>query len=230
MRRCISVLLSILLLSACGAEGRTSGPVPESNPPSVSQPAPEPSSASGESPQPPQSEKVPDTSLTESEEPEMTGQRSNALFSEIGSAFSAGLSKESYSYYTCYSDGASVILEIGVTDEAAVDDFLAAWTGTKWDKLLKIPGSVSQSRQEEFAERAGKLDLGPGVDFHVTARDGPAFTETGRIFISAAVTGTEPWEDIPQEIKDLAGEMGIPEDMLFYFCHASGGAVTNTVS
>lgn len=156
-------------------------------------------------------------------------QRANALFSDLNTLFS--LSKESYSYFTCYSGGGPVTLEIGVTDEAAVDDYLAAWTGTKWDRLLKVPGRVSQARQEEFAQAAGKLDLGPDVSFYVTARNGPSLTETGRIFISVTVTSTEPWEDIPQAIKDLAGEMDIPEDMLFFLCNiTSGDAIANSVS
>lgn len=237
MKRILSALCAALLvlsLAACGGKESPSSQK-ESRPSStaevIPESTPEPSSTPEESPQPPQSEEAPDPSLSESEEEqEANSRRANALFSEIGTAFSAGLSKESYSYFTCYNDGASVVLEIGVTDEAAVDAYLTAWTGTKWDKLLKVPGRVSQARQEEFAEAAGKLDLGPNVDFHVTARDGPSLTETGRIFISATVTDAEPWEDIPQEIKDLANEMGVPEDMLFYLCHASGGAVTNTVT
>lgn len=240
MKQIISVFFALLLLAACGTgrQASTSDPKPESSPSSISQSALELSSTGSEpggssfpdgASQPPQGDKNPDTPM-ETDEREANNRRANELFSDLNEFFS--LSKESYSYFTCGFDGdpgGPVVLEIGVMDEAAVDAYFSTWTGTKWDKLLKVPGRVSQARQEKFAEAAEKLDLGPNVDFHVTARDGPSFTETGRIFISATVTDAEPWEDIPQEIKDLASEMGIPEDMLFYLCHASGRDVTNTV-
>lgn len=177
--------------------------------------------------QPSQGEAAPESSPAGAEGEEALSQRSNALFSEINAAF-RGLSKDSYSYFTCYQENNAVVLEIGVTDEAAVDAFLAAWTGTKWDTLLKIPGSASQAKQERFAEEAEKLAIGPNVDVHITARDGPAYTENGRILISATVTNRKPWEDIPPEIKELAGEMGIPEYMIYYICHSDDGTVTNT--
>lgn len=238
IKRLIPMMLALLfVLTGCGAEERLPAMEPKREPSSASEPSAPESEPGPEEPafpegssQPSQGEEAPDPSLTESEqEQEANGRRANALFSEIGGAFSEGLSKESYSYYTCYSDGGSVILEIGVTDEAAVDAFLASWTGTKWDTLLKIPGSASQARQEEFAERAEKLAIGPNIDIHITAHNGPSYTENGRIFISAAVTNMKPWEDIPQEIKDLADEMGIPEYMLYYICHSDDGTVTNTI-
>lgn len=265
MKRCIAILLALLVLTACGTGGQAPAPEPESSPSSISGPAPEPSSSEAspvpesssvpeesssnesepeESTPPPQSEQDPD--LGPQENPDTSGmysademalvERENELYIALFDVFSDGLSKESYSYYTCYREDGSVVLEIGVTDEAVVDAYLAAWTGAKWDKLVKTPGRVSQATQEEFAEKAGKLDLGPDVNFEVRAEDGLYHSEKWKILTSvhAPREQAELWKELPQKIKDLAKEMGIPEDMLDYMpprYPASGtnpdGTVTN---
>lgn len=182
----------------------------------------------------------PDTSVMYTDEENAAWQREFAFVDEIDAAFSQNLSKESYSYYYAYSEGAGkemkLVLEIGVIDEAAVDAHLAAWTGTKWDKLVKKPGSASQAKQEAFVKEAEKLDLGPDVNFEIRAEDGFHFSEKWKILTSvyAPQEQAELWKELPQKIKDLAKEMGIPEIMLDYIpprYSASGtnpdGTVTN---
>lgn len=204
-------LIFILLLAACGTAGKTSEPSSQGV-----------SAGNGASAS--EGKAGPDAAGPGPEGQESADRRANALFSELSGVYPGGPSKESYSYFTCYRDGDQVVLEIGVTDDAAIDAYLAAWTGSKWDKLIKVPGRVSQARQEEFAQRAGMLDLGPDVAFHVTARDGPSLKETGRIFISVTAAELEPWEEIPQKILDLAKEMGVPEDMFSYLCNVTSAA------
>lgn len=244
MKRCTAILLALalLVLTAC-AVGQAPSPEPESGPSPVSEAAPELSSSEGssvpgyssapEEPSQPESipapepdhagdpdqgpQENPDTSLVpETEEQKANHQRAANLHAEIREAFPTGLAKESFSYYTCYSDGGPVILEIGVMNEAAVDAYLSTWTGTKWDTLLKVPGSVSQAGQEEFARKAEKLDLGPDVSFSVTPYDGLYAGEYGKIFVSAFVNSREDRENLSQTINAFANEMGVPEDMLAY--------------
>lgn len=246
MKRFVPIFLILLLLTACGTGGSASVPEPESSPSSVSETAPTPSSSLPESPSvpeessqpepvpdpkpepapPSQSEEDPDlgpqenpdTSVMYSADEMTLVERENDLYSDLFTIFSNELPKESYSYYTCYRENGSVILEIGVVDEATIDAYLAAWTGAQWDKLVKTPGRVSQAKQEEFAEKAGKLDLGPDVNFEVRAENGLYHGEKWKILTSlqAPREQAELWKELPQKIKDLAREMGIPEDMLDY--------------
>lgn len=200
-------------------------------------PAPEPDHAgdpdwplSGEDPDtgPPDMgpQENPDTSVMYTDEENAAWQREFAFVDEIDDAFSQNLPKECYSYFYAYGEGTGnemkLVLEIGVTDEAALDAYLAAWTGTKWDKLVKKPGRASQAKQEEFAERANKLDLGPDVYLEVRPDGGSTNTEYGKILVSV---GNKRWRDAEQAVKDLAKEMGIPEDMLSYLEPRSTGSV-----
>ena len=168
----------------------------------------------------------PDTSVMYTPEENAAWQREFAFVDEIDDAFSRELPKKCYSYYSAYGEGAGaemkLVLEIVVTDEAALDAYLSAWTGTRWDKLMKKPGRVSQAKQEEFAERANKLDLGPDVYLEVRPDGGSTNTEYGRILVSV---GDKRWKEAEQAVKDLAKEMGIPEDMLSYLEPRPTGSV-----
>lgn len=217
MKQIRPLLLALLLLTACGTSGQASEASSASESAPMSAPAPSSVESEPKASSRPPSEEPSDTILPKTED-EANRQRASALFSDLNERFDP--SKEIYSYFTCYSNGGPVVLEIGIIDEAAVDAYLASWTGTKWDQLVKVLGSVSQARQEEFARRAEALDLGPEIlSFHVRARNGPAFTETGRIFLSVTVPATRPLDDIPQKIKDLAQEMDVPEEMFVFLCN-----------
>lgn len=167
-----------------------------------------------------------DTSVMYSDEENAARERERNFHFEIVDAFSQGLSKESYSYYTSYGEGdgdeMQLVLEIGVTDEAAVDSFLASWTGTKWDRLVKKTGTVSQARQEEFCEKVEQLNLGPNVYLYSRPEAGNHGGENGKILVSlnldlyAPLEEVERWREMPQAIIDFAAENGIPENMLGY--------------
>lgn len=64
MKRCIAIMLSLLLLTACGTEARPSDPGPESSPSSISEPAPGPSSSEPE----PEPESAPEESSVPEED------------------------------------------------------------------------------------------------------------------------------------------------------------------
>lgn len=259
MKRCITILLALLVLTACGTGGQAPAPEPESSPSSISGPAPEPSSSEASSvpesssvPEevtpPPQSEEDsnlgpqenPDTSGMYTDEENVANLKELEFYSEIARTFSQELPKESYSYYNGHLEGNKLVLEIGVMDEAAVDDYLASWTGTKWDRLMKKPGRVSQAKQEEFARKAEQLEFAPGVSvcgIHAGLGDSES-GETNKIevtlYIDLPPEERGPWLEIPQQIKELAQEMAIPEDMLNYGImpiwdarHSSDGTVTN---
>ena len=168
----------------------------------------------------------PDTSQMYSEEENAAWQREFAFYGEVLNGFPQGLPKESYSYYTTYGEGTGndmqLVLEIGVIDEAAVDNFLASWTGMKWDKLVKKPGTISQAEQEAFCEKVEQLDLGPNVYIDSRPEAGLYGGEMGKILVSisldlyASQEEVARWQEMPQAIKDFAAENGIPENMLGY--------------
>lgn len=253
MKRCIAILLALLVLTACAAGGEAPATESEGSPSSVSEavPAPAPSEPSPaetvpgsssvpeEVPSPadvtpPEPDGLPvdgkeinpdtvgpqdnvDTSGMYTDEENAAWQKEFAFVNEIDYAFIYEVPKESYSYYSAYGEGSGkemqLVLEIGITDEAALDAYLSAWTGTKWDKLVKKPGSASQAKQEEFAEKASKLDIGPNTYLDVQPDSGSSNTEYGKILVS--VSG-EHRKEAEQAVKALAKEMGIPEDMLSY--------------
>lgn len=172
------------------------------------------------------SQENPDTSVMYTDEENAAWQREFAFVDEINAAFSQSLPKECYSYWSAYGEGTGndmkLVLEVGVTDETVLDAYLSAWTGTKWDKLVKKPGRASQAKQEEFAERANKLDLGPNAYLEVRPDGGSTNTEYGKILVSV---GNKDWREAEQAVKDLAKEMGIPEDMLSYLEPRPNGSV-----
>lgn len=122
-----------------------------------------------------------------------------------------------------------VLVEIGVTDEAVIDALFASWTGEKWDKLVKVPTDCSMAKQEEFIERAHDLDWGPGVDLYCYADDRDNFLSSrwdlpwpriiawAELIQGTPAEGTEAdWLEMPQQLKDLAKEMGVPEEIIFW--------------
>ena len=206
MKRLVLIFLALLLLTACGTAGQAPAPEPESNLPSGSQSSSEASRGW--------------------ETPEEKQQREGRLFSDVFDKFYAELPKESYSYYTERLDPKSqeIVLRIGVTDEAAVDAYLAAWTGERWDRLVKEPARVSQARQEEFADAAQELEIDPAIYF--IANPGSGFFdagEKGKIFVTCMMTDPDAsaeemalWAEAPSALWELAEEMAIPEDMIQY--------------
>lgn len=229
MKRCLAILLSLLLLTACAAGGQAPAPepsaVPES-PSSVSKPAPEvsssePSSAPEESSVP--EEPVPAPELPEGMNPDVGGggpqenpdptapdfgdesyydvftRRAEPLLEALRPALKE--IEDDYSYFSVWvADGSlDVVLEMGVIHEDKVDRFLADWTGPAWDQLEKKPGRWPAAAQEAFAAGAAKLDLGPGVNIR-------AQTAVG----SPEVVSVNVWlEDLyaPQEEVDRWAQM-----------------------
>lgn len=161
-----------------------------------------------------------------------------ALWKQMtAAADSSQLPKDSYSYI-CVDhydnrfifNEKRVMLEIGVIDEAAVDEFLASWEGEKWDKLVKLPGSCSVAAQEEFARRAEEeITLGPGAQLvvyvGVAGGNSPGSHAQPERFLGPRLVATAKlspaaraadWQEMPQQVKDLAQEMGIPEEILHW--------------
>lgn len=162
-----------------------------------------------------------------------------ALWKQMtAAADSSRLSKDSYSYICVdhydnrflFFNEKRVMLEIGVIDEAAVDEFLASWTGEKWDKLVKIPGDCSVAKQEEFARRAEEeIYLGPGVQLAayvgVAGGNSPGSHAQPERFLGPRIAASvklspsakaADWQEIPQQLKDLAAEMGVPEEIIHW--------------
>lgn len=219
MKHCIPIFLALLLLVGCAAGGQASDSdsKPESGPSSVSQPALGPASSPEKSPQPSQSEEASD------EVRNPTSQRYERLFSRVQDSLLSELPETSYSYLSLYDDGPEIVLRIGVTDEAAVDACLAAWTGERWDRLVKEPALYSRAKRAEFVEKANALDFGPEVN--VLIGSFPPFWNDEKVVIAMMVVmadhyapreEVEKWQEMPQEIKNLARETGIPEDLIDY--------------
>lgn len=163
-----------------------------------------------------------------------------ALWKQMtAAADSSRLPKDSYSYICVdhynnrflFFNEKRVMLEIGVIDEAAVDEFLASWEGEGWDKLVKLPGNCSVATQEEFARRAEEeIYLGPGVQLvaYVGVAGGnspgshaqPERFLGPRISVSVKLSSSAKaadWQEMPQQLKDLAKEMGVPEEIVHWF-------------
>lgn len=167
----------------------------------------------------------------------------HTLYHQVWDAFHERVPKDSYSYYLLdyYSDETTrllfinrwkVKLEIGVVDEAVIDKFLASWNGEQWDKLVKVPSDCSRALQEEFVEKAESLDWDPKIEFHIGIED--MRNDFGWVFSSHAdrewpilycwvtlAEGTPEeeaanWQELPQAVKELAIEMGIPLDHIYY--------------
>lgn len=208
MKRLICLILALLIFTACGAGGQAlvSDPEPESGPSLGSE------SSSGAS--------------RKWETLEEKRAREGRLFSDIYDHFYDELPKESYSYYTERLDPKSqeIILRIGVTDEAALDAYLADWTGERWDRLVKEPARVSQARQEQFADAAQELEIDPAIYFIANPGDGFFDAgEKGKIFVTCMMTDPDAsaeemalWAEAPSALWELAAEMAIPEDMIQY--------------
>lgn len=196
MKRCLaillSLLLSLLLLTACAAGGQAPAPElsaePES-PSSVSEPAPAPAPESSSVPEEPVpapepqegmnpdvggggAQENPDTSEADPAAPDFGDRTYSDVFAQRAEPLREALLpalkaiEEDYSYFLVWAadESLDVVLEIGVIHEDKVDRFLADWTGPAWDQLEKKPGRWPVAAQEAFAAEAAKLDLGPGVN------------------------------------------------------------------
>lgn len=219
MKHCIPIFLALLLLVGCAAGGQASAsdPKPESGQSPVAEPTPESSSTPEGSSQPPRSEETPGGVQ------DPAGERYQRLFSRVQDSLLSELPETSYSYLSLYDDGPEIVLRIGVTDEAAVDACLAAWTGERWDRLVKEPALYSRAKRAEFVEKANALDFGPEVN--VLIGSFPPFWNDEKVVIAMMVVmadhyapreEVEKWREMPQEIKNLARETGIPEDLIDY--------------
>lgn len=219
MKRCITILLALLILTACAAGGQSGSPETESGPSSVSEPSSVPGPVPAQEPdQPPQEEINPDFGWGPEDE------RINQLIGAVQDNLLPQLPETSYSYLTLYQDGEDVVLKIGVLDEPAADACLAAWTGEKWDKLVKEPALYSRALRAEFVEKAEQLDFGP--DARVTIGAFPPMWDNENVVFGVMLllpesyaSGEEPnpWKTaMPQQLADLAKEMGIPEDVIDY--------------
>lgn len=212
MKRCIVILLALLVLTACGTGTRPSTPEAEISSSSASEPAPGPSSS-----EPSQEELNPDFGWGPEDE------RVNQLIRAVQDDLLPQLPETSYSYLTLYQDGPEVVLKIGMVDEAAVDACLAAWTGETWDRLVKEPALYSRAMRAEFVERAEQLDFGP--DVKVIIGTFPPMWDNENVVFGVMITVPESLasqeevkrlEEMPQQLLDLAEEMGIPEDVIDY--------------
>lgn len=235
MKRCIAILLTLtlLLLSACGT-GQAPASEPENSPSSVSEPSsvgsvPESSSVPEESSQP-ESVPDPDPNPDSDWEPNpdtadmvIPYDRLNELRYRVQEAFLAELPEASYNHFDLYYEGTEIVLAIAVTDEAAMDAYLAGWTGEKWDRLVKTPARVSRAKLTEFVTKAQQLDFGPEVEVNDISA-APALNE-GEAGVAVWIVMSDPhaspeeverWKELPQQLKDLAKEIGIPEDMIVY--------------
>ena len=246
MRKSLLALLVslVLLLSACGGGGQApqSAPEPESPSASVSEPAPEPESEPEPfqpepeatpfqpepvpapepdyQPLPPQGEVNPDTAPDFGDESytDVVRHRADPLWEALEPALQA--IGEDYSFFdVSVEDGSlDVVLEIGVINEEAVDQFLTGWTGPSWDKVEKKPGNCSVAKKEAFIQAVEQLELEPGIHAYVNSYP---FEETLLVGVrkkGGEVTQEEEerWEQLPQAIKDLALETGVPEELLDY--------------
>ena len=148
----------------------------------------------------------------------MVRQRADPLWEELESALKA--IKEDYSSFeVSVEDGSlDVVLEIGVINEEAVDRFLASWTGPSWDKVEKKPGRCSAAQKEAFIQAVEQLELEPGIHAYVNSYSFEENLLVGVRKDGGGVTQEEEerWAQLPQAVKDLAREMGIPEELLDY--------------
>lgn len=130
--------------------------------------------------------------------------------------------KDSFSYFRVKPDEdlMKVILEIGVVQKDVIDSTLENWRGDPWDDVAYVGGLPGERRKlpsvtekEEFAEAVNKLNIAPG--FSILAEVNPF----GELLLSAGLVPEEEvehWRELPQPVKDLAAERGIPEYMLEY--------------
>lgn len=140
-----------------------------------------------------------------------TQRRRNALVDELYDA----LPLDAYNQFEVWCEGESILLEIAVTDEAAVDRVLDRWTGTKWNVVRKTEGRCSRARLEEFAQEVNRLNFGPGASKN-NARE-----NYGRVDIVVSYDTREATEEaalqkMPAAVSRLMTEMNIPADLVDY--------------
>ena len=241
----LAAALCLLAACGAPGQAPSPSPEPES-PASVSEPAPEPETSSPEplpepetsapepekepvpppepdgNPLPPQGEVNPDTAPDFGDESyaDVVRHRADPLWEALELALKS-IGEDYSSFDVTVEDGSlDVVLEIGVINEEGVDRFLADWSGPAWDRVEKKPGRCSVAKKEAFVLALEQLELEPGV----WAR-GTAYLEEENILVGvrkdkAGVGITKEEEErlagLPQAVKDLAGEMGIPEELLEY--------------
>ena len=237
---------ALCLLAACAAPEQAPEPDPApKNPSSVSAPAspepeppvpPSPESAPepDQRPRPPQGEVNPDFGMGAPEADSSTGPVNPLEDETLGPAlkqeealknavdvFFLEAPEEAYSYQRVELTGSGKLrLEVGVLDDAALDRFLAGYTGEPWDELVKKPGLYSVAIQNRFLKAVRLLEPEPGV--HLDAYFLAAFDEerfTIDLSFDEPISSPEAadrWSQLPQEVKDLAAELGIREEALEY--------------
>lgn len=133
--------------------------------------------------------------------------------------------KDSYEGYLVYDDieTTAVYLKILVIDEEKVDQALAAYQGERWDAVIKEKGRCSRAQMEAFVAELQKIEVAPGVYMEASV------SNMQHDPITPIYAGVDSQSQLGQKVKDLAREMGIPEDMIWYPHREwlSGGTVTN---
>lgn len=219
-----ALLLTLTLFLAACAPGQApeTSPAPEpESPSSVSEPAPEPESESEPGSTPPEEPSSdsngpwenPDTALLDTPESEERVARGYALEEELEST----MPKEIYCWFHVWNQG-EVGVEIFTNNKKALDEFLANWQGTKWDKLEIEPADYSRAEAEALAKKIADChyDFGPGAVCEIKEVD-------GLIWVSADF---QREEDIifpmPEEFTRLAEEAGLSE-IVMYSASVNGG-------
>lgn len=214
------------------SEPETSSSEPESAPESSSEPESTPESA----PEPdglpvsPQGETNPDFGMgnpsADPVNPDNDGTLGTLLKKEqtvknAVDVFFLNAPADAYSYQRVeLANDQKIKLEVGVIDEAAIDQFLAGYTGEPWDELVKTPGVYSVTKREEFVKAVRQLEPEPGV--HLDAYSLDSFGEerfTIDVYFDKPLTTPEEaehWAQPPQALKDLAEKMGVSEEALDY--------------
>ena len=191
-------------------------PTPEPEPES-SQPEPEPEPEPSQ-PEEPSSDsngpwENPDTALLDTPESEERVARGYALEEELEST----MPKEIYCWFHVWNQG-EVGVEIFTNNKKALDEFLANWQGTKWDKLEIEPADYSRAEAEALAKKIADchFDFGPGPVCEIKEVDGLIWV----------IADFQREEDIifpmPEEFARLAEEAGLSE-IVMYSASVNGG-------
>ncbi len=170
----------------------------------------------------------PSTFTGEKEEADFTAQMERVIAIEKALPPVMETVEDSYESYCVDVDEdwhtMKVYLKIWVTDEEKVDQALATYQGEPWDAVIKEKGRCSVTQMKALVAELKKIEVEPGVymDAYLSA---PPYYASGAIY--AWVDGQS---ELGQRVKDLAREMGIPEEMLCFppgEWLTAGGTITN---
>lgn len=227
------ILTLMLLTTACAGPEPAPSTSPESvllpeSPSSALEPAPEPETSTSEPESAPESSSEPPAPTSTSQGDSNPADMNPSTFAspEEEADYDALMErvrvvekalfptmtaiKDSYEGYFVYDDvdTMKVCLKVRVIDETKVDQALAAYQGEPWDILVKEKGRCSWAQMEAFVEELKKMEVAPGVPMFASLSNDDILEP---IYANA---GNQP--ELRQKVKDLAREMGIPEDMIWY--------------